>query len=643
MIDAQTLLDPRLQNSQLRAYFFLSTQYSQGARSSVDCLQPFVIFAIAESADDQLVWSEIRDFLKDKYGLNIPYYMLERMQGSLIQAGALERSPVVNGLLICKDARENLASRGVDFDVSHIDRLGVAIDSYAKRRQIAKPLTANSWAEILIPFLSGTTTPEDKATSTVKGVIISNPKTYDFAVVADFIVDEYNAQSELYKSIEKLYYGILVAEFLTQVESTGSKAAFKDLSVAYDAPVILRLLGCSGKILRLATEELHDSLRELGCKTYFFQHTYDEAVAAIEAILKCYENSQPMFRETSEAIAKGEIAISEIYAIRGEIDLRLAALGLIEHSSAYQDRAADDFQIDEAGFGEFLRTRAKWGSEGSQAAERDVASLAMVMRLRDGKQKRDVSKSGFIFVTHNPRLAVLSREFLRAENQLSEGSVWPVMTLGQISTIAWVVNEAFQNERRVTKELIANCYAAALPDDDFDEKLRQILVSADPARAQELYENAFLVQSVRQVALQQTGGHSALVRTLSVAEILAEADAHKEEMLSGARRSERALAREEARDEQVSSQQKKATKLSRKLAGAVNIAVAAVSAALILHSNGVFGRQQGEPVWIYSLLLAAVGVYAVVDLFKIVPSASLRSALESLFFKMIRSLQRAVA
>jgi hypothetical protein len=638
LIDANTLLNPEYQNAELRAYAFLSAQYKHGVRSTIDCLKPFVIYAIADQAGNQLNWPTIRTYLREKYGLSVPFYMLERMEWALRDAKAIIKTENSH-ILICGDARPSISENDADFTINDIDRLGGALQRFAANRGMEKPLTAENWNDIIVPFFMNRSPPGDKETAKVRGVLISDPKTYDFTIVADFIMDGYASMSPSYKMVERVYYGVLVAEFLTQIESAGNKASFKGLGVVYDAPVILRLLGCSGKIFKDATLELHDTLRDLGCKTYFFAHTYDEISIAIEAILKCYENGQPMFRETQEAISRREISINDIYSIKADLDLRLAGLGLLEHSAGYSSRNSDDFQIDEAGFKDRLQKYRSWGSAGSLAAERDVMSLALIMRLRNGKQVRDVSKSGFVFITHNTRLANMSKDFLRTEGQLNDGAVWPILTVGQISTIAWVVNETFQDDKKITKELIANCYSAALPDDDFDARLKEILTKTDPTKAHELYNNAFLIQSVRHVALSHTGGHSSLVKTLSTAELLAEAEEYRKVVTDAARTEGRDEAKIELGNEANQRHTEKARSAASALSKAIMVFVVLGSATLIARDYGLLGPGENTSKFVsYGLFI--LGIYGALDLFGVLPSASVRNFLEDILFKGVRYIQK---
>lgn len=377
----------------------------------------------------------------------------------------------------------------------------------------------------------------------------------------------------------------------------------------------------------------------MGCHVYYFSHSYNELAAAIEAMLACHENGQPLFRDTQEAIARGEITITDIYTVRAELDLKLAALGLTEYTHVDFTENSNEFQIDENGFQEKLEKKGRWGADGSLAAERDVMSLALIMRLRRGKEVREVAKARFIFMTHNPALASRAREFLRAERHLSDGAVWPIMTVGQLSTIAWVANEVFHDEKKITKELIANCYAAALPDEDFDDKLREALSRADPKQAHELYQNAFLVQSIRRVALGQTGGRSSLVRILNTAELVAKAEKVIEQTKAEAERAGWERGDAEAKIRERNRREATVARVSHRISQVFMFVLFISSAAVTLMVSGIVGYKWGNSDFV-SIFAALIGVYSAADLFGVTSALSLRTLVQRGGGAMIREVQR---
>ena len=89
MVEAQTLLDPTARDPELRAFAYLQARFVKGARSSIDCLQPFVLFAIGQFDGEAFDREGVLQFLADNYQLHITRYMLEDMEPRLIQLGAL--------------------------------------------------------------------------------------------------------------------------------------------------------------------------------------------------------------------------------------------------------------------------------------------------------------------------------------------------------------------------------------------------------------------------------------------------------------------------------------------------------------------------------------------------------------------------
>jgi hypothetical protein len=201
-----------------------------------------------------------------------------------------------------------------------------------------------------------------------------------------------------------------------------------------------------------------------------------------------------------------------------------------------------------------------------------------------------------------------------------------MLTVGQMSTIAWVVSEQFRDDRKITKELIANCYQASIPDEDFDKKLKEVLSRTDMKMTHELYKNAFVIQSIRQVALSQTAGHSALVSTLNLAEVLAEAETVREAALTDARAEERTLAEVEIEARSARRKLERASSLATTSARAIMVLLLIVVGFAIVREHDLLFHSPELRVPI-AVLLALVGILHVADLFELVRVASFRVTL----------------
>jgi hypothetical protein len=148
--------------------------------------------------------------------------------------------------------------------------------------------------------------------------------------------------------------------------------------------------------------------------------------------------------ETAAAIADGEITTTSLRMLQNNFPEQLARFNIFPagklESNAFD---AARFQIDETRFSTYLATHAKKSGRPYSVQNRtnDSGYLAWVMRLRRGNRTRDLAKCGYVFVTPNVFLAYASRRFLIEERMLGYNNFPPIISLGQIATIAWLLKD----------------------------------------------------------------------------------------------------------------------------------------------------------------------------------------------------------
>ncbi|MEW4447670.1 hypothetical protein [Qipengyuania sp. JC766] len=99
--DLKTFLDPSYQSTELRAFAFISAQFARGARTSVDCLLPFTIFAAGELEGQPFDADKMQKFLSQKYFLNLPLFVIEDLTYSMKKVGALVEMNGVQNPCVC--------------------------------------------------------------------------------------------------------------------------------------------------------------------------------------------------------------------------------------------------------------------------------------------------------------------------------------------------------------------------------------------------------------------------------------------------------------------------------------------------------------------------------------------------------------
>jgi hypothetical protein len=202
-----------------------------------------------------------------------------------------------------------------------------------------------------------------------------------------------------------------------------------------------------------------------------------------------------------------------------------------------------------------------------------------------------------------------------------------------------VANESLSNDSRVTKELIANCYSATIPEEDFDLRLREVLSKTNPDKIHEIYRNAFVVQSIRQVALSQTAGFSALIKTLNTAELLAEAEQIRTKEINKAKAEERHAVLEQIKIKQGGERQQKAELVAGLLTKVILAMLCILCVGYIIHDYGLLGKPPLSRSLFAEVVLAGAAVYGILDVFGTIPAASVRAALQRQLLRLVFWLQ----
>ena len=237
------------------------------------------------------------------------------------------------------------------------------------------------------------------------------------------------------------------------------------------------------------------------------------------------------------------------------------------------------------------------------------------MRLRKGQRSRDLTDSKVIFVTTNRLFATSARRFLIRDGLIRPFNCPPVLHVGQVGTIAWLMKDRKLEKGRVGRDLLSNCYAAIRPDAEWFRFFREGVekVVGDLDAYQQDTRNSLTIQAARRIAQEETFGNAALVRNLNSAELLSRAEKAANELLQNTIANEQkksqaeqkvtaAAVREETRSARDTQDESRSRAVARKLRTSSEIV--AISIFLLLtflyDQSALFGGK--------GLILAALQV-----------------------------------
>ena len=455
----------------------------------------------------------------------MPLYVLEQLIPRLLNVGAL-RWDANYRVHICQVPTDSVSPEPTSTALGPVfDEIEIRLAEFAASHGISEPLASRSWADALIAFLKSDTASDVVRAVKIKDAIIGDTDKIDAFVIARFIDHTSNHDLAVFEQIVQIFTGVLIEDFIVNIQSLGDLTSYKDLSLYYDTTVLLRLLGTSGTFLQRATIEMHRVLQDLGCRTLYFAHTENEVITILSAVLTAVASGKEVFEETGDAMLSGEISPADLNDYIGTYSERLAALGVFKSSANYSTtRTADKEQIDEDAFATAIESEAvrQDRTYSQHNARRDSTAVAMILRLRGGTQAKDVASCRHIFISRNKLLQRITRKYLIDHENYHWTSVPVILTIGQITTVGWLAGAKDLEAARVTKDLLSNCYDAMRPDPNWARTFLDALENLkkeNPALVEKYANSAIFLRTARSIAQDELLNQAAIFRRLNTAEL----------------------------------------------------------------------------------------------------------------------------
>lgn len=538
-IGVEAVLELAGTNREAKAYAFLYAAFkrteisSNPVRDALDCLIPFSAPYLNTIVGKQVTVDGVQQYLKSTFGFDIPLYAVEQMFPSLQKSGYIEYNKNIRRHYAKQQTiRHDVIKSEIETD---FDYLAEKLSEFANDKGFTQSPPSGTWGEALITFLKSSTDRANVKPAIVKGALL-DPGKLESAIVGAFIKYLHSYQSTHFTKLLNVFMGVLVEEFIASVSEIGAVDLKRPVHVCYDTGVLLRLLGCSGKLLKTATDELTRYLQDLGYQTYYFSGNETEVAGILDTLIHVKDTGGELEGETAEAISLGEVNMTQIRMLQNTFPERLAALGVFP-ADRLEPSVSDNakHQIDERGFTVYLKEQAlaKRRSYSIQNRENDAGYLAAIMRLRKRVTTRDLASCGYIFVTSNKLLAQVSRRYLIMQKVIKPQHCPPILSVGQIATIAWLMKDQALVPEKAGRELLSNCFAAVRPDQEWFRHFRAGVeeVKGNIEEYGKDPSNVLTLQAARRIAQEQSFGESAIVRELNMVEILSRAEQENERAL----------------------------------------------------------------------------------------------------------------
>ena len=429
----------------------------EGGKSYLDNFVPIVAECIRLSGSKVVSVPEVRSVLQKEFGLTIPLNSLEMLLRRVKARGYIY---IRNGIYRPVWRKLNsLSFREIQQSVLEMhDALVTHLKIYVREHHNVE-WTQDQAEEALLQFLEG----HDlvSLSSFAASEVDSNfPMNFLVGSFIQYLLDTHSPALEYLETVVK---GNMLANALFLTVPGKELKKFRQTQLFFDTPFLMYLIGHAGPERQEPCKELISLLENSGALLRCFRHTVDEAKGILEAIgHRMHENdTASLYGPSVDYFLMRGLSSSDVFLLRSQLERDIESFGIrIVERPDYAEEL-HPYVIDELELKRELQERIKYRNE--SALDRDVESIAAIMRLRKGRYAYEVEDSPAVLVTTNSALCKVSRDFIIRETG-EPGAVPPAITDKLLTNLLWL-KRPFDAPDLPRKRIIADCYAAVQPSD----------------------------------------------------------------------------------------------------------------------------------------------------------------------------------
>lgn len=226
-------------------------------------------------------------------------------------------------------------------------------------------------------------------------------------LVASFISYIHKNKTATLNDFGRCVKGMLLANYLFYADKTANKKSYKNITVYLDSPIILGLLGFSGRQSKESYKDFVVLLKSLDINIHIFDKTLDE----IEGLLRAWQSDLSKNRYNRFNTKTLEWLRAEGYdAERLDTEIKMLASDISKHGIdiKFGFSHKKQFQCDEVKLENAIAKRFTIHKN----YEHDTVCISRIHNLRQGKVITTLDQDLTIFVTRNVPLLKVARDFL---------------------------------------------------------------------------------------------------------------------------------------------------------------------------------------------------------------------------------------
>ena len=445
----------------LRAYEVLK-EFSDGSGSKIEALVNFLRPTLSDFDGQVLDVTRFSDSINAQLHISVTPDTISDLLPLLVKKGWLIVEPTARPVVhVVRCPAEAIPDSKSELIKELIPKFREFLTSYELPEDFQK--SDENLFDVFSEFIISVENVDDLSTGYENVNLAGHSDQVNF-LCARFVRALYNTNDPAARLIEDIAQIALISDLVREFSKPTSSVRRTDARIYLDSPLILELIGASGRSSRDNIKTLLEIVRAKGAKVHVFDASVREACNSLSAMI-----DEPIvsnrYGATHDAMLRGEISEGTVRSI-----IQNCAAILREQFQIKVDPNVPPSRS--FGHAEFTSLRsdlngiyAHQNSAWSRATH-DAQAVACIMRMRkDHLTTNDLWDSAFFFLTRNRKFKETARSFCEATRSyggsgdflLEPCDVGPVVDIREFASSVWLRFGAGNDDALPRLHLLAGC------------------------------------------------------------------------------------------------------------------------------------------------------------------------------------------
>lgn len=425
-------------------------------KDEIDLYIPFLANTILEIENYPFDVPSLANKFKEKFGFKPPEAVVKVL---LVRAKKKNLVKIDNHLYVPISESLTPYREQYEKNKSHLEEaLESVIFDFVDftKSSFDKAITADYAEKILLTFIENNVASLISKKAVSKRDSKQNIKN-ESHLVASYIAHLYQGNSRNWEEVQTVLKGVVLANYLFFADKkakSATKKIYSNISVYLDTPLIVALLGYSGRMSQNAIQELLKLLQLLEVNIYVFDKTLKETEGLFEAWKRDLKrgNSDNFNPATLHLLLSKNIDIPQLETQQALLEKNLADTGI---QVKYGWKIDPDHQCDETELENHLKSKRAVSLTSKQSIEHDIVCISRIHNSRASEVTKSLSDNFSVFVTPNTALIKYANRFLSSD---IDSGIPVIISDTWLTTIFWLKHQD-NYEDLPTQTLVSHAYA----------------------------------------------------------------------------------------------------------------------------------------------------------------------------------------